>query len=99
MPDYTSHQKKIINRYYDNRDEIMLTRLQEIVTDLVLADTPAQRKRLWSRASKAMDALKVPREQRDRIIARDDPEFLARKVRTWLGEAKKGSKTTGPGQP
>ena len=50
MPDYTRHQKKIIERYYDRREEIMLAKLQEIVTELYLAETDAKRDQLWKRA-------------------------------------------------
>ena len=59
MPDRTPYQNKLIGRYYDHRDNILLTRLQEIVTELVLADCNAARTRLWSRADKAMAALRV----------------------------------------
>ena len=35
--EFSSHQRKIINRYYDNLDTIVITRLGEIVTDMALA--------------------------------------------------------------
>ncbi len=89
MGDFTPHQKKIINRYYDHRDEIILARLQELVTDLYLADSDAKRKRLWTRVASAMKALKVPPALADHIIAQAKPEVLAQNLRTWLDEAKK----------
>ena len=96
MPDYTPYQKKLIARHYDRRDEILLTRLQEIITDLVLADSEAKTKRLWSRANKAMEALGVPQQLRDHIVTQASPEVLARNVRDWLGAAKKSlGKTPG----
>ena len=36
--EYSSYQRKVINRYYDNIDTITLTRLQELVSDLYLAE-------------------------------------------------------------
>ncbi len=39
MPDYTPHQRKVIESYYDRRDEIMLTKLEETVTELFLAES------------------------------------------------------------
>ena len=33
--EYNKHQQKIIERYYDNLDAIMLGKLQELVTDLM----------------------------------------------------------------
>ncbi len=88
MTDYTPYQKKLISRYYDHRDGIQLTKLQEIVTDLVLADTEARTKRLWSRANKAMEVLRVPPRLRDHIVTKADPEILARNIRDWLKAAK-----------
>jgi len=88
MPDRTPYQSKLIGRYYDHRDNILLTRLQEIVTELVLADCNAARTRLWSRADKAMAALRVPKEVREHIVKQADPEVLARNVRDWLAAGK-----------
>ena len=89
MSEFTPHQRKIINRYYDHRDEIMLTRLQEIVTELYLADSVSKRKRLWTRASSAMKALKVPPNLADHIIAQAKPEVLAKNLREWLDAGKR----------
>ena len=84
MPDYSPHQKKIINRYYDNKDQILLTRLQEIVTELFLADTESKQKSLWNRAAKAMQGLKVPQPVRERILADKKVDALARHLGEWL---------------
>jgi len=89
MGDFTPHQRKIINRYYDHRDEIMLTRLQEIVTELYLVETDAKRRRLWTRAASAMKALKVPPTVAEHILALGKPEVLAHNLRVWLDAAKK----------
>ena len=91
MPDYTAYQQKLISRYYDHRDGILLNRLQEIVTDLVLAESDAAKKRLWSRARTAMESLKVPQPLCDHIVLKTDPEILARHVRDWLDAAGKNS--------
>ena len=91
MADYTPHQKKIIGRYYDQRDQIMLGKLQEIVTDLYLADSDPKRDRLWGRAQKAMAALNVPENIAQPILRMRDPEILARNVRDWLDTGKKPS--------
>ena len=89
MPDYTRHQKKIIERYYDRRDEIMLGKLQEIVTELYLAEADAKRDQLWKRAEKAMKTLKVPDTIAQHILAQAKPEILAKNVRQWLEDARK----------
>ena len=87
MPDRTPHQDKIIKRYYEHRDEILVARLQEIVSELYLADSEAQRRRLWSRAAKAMSGLKVPERLSSHILAQREPELLARHLKEWLGRS------------
>lgn len=89
MPDRTPHQKKIIERYYVHRDDILLGRLGEIVTDLTLADTDRKRDQLWRRAEQTMMSMKVPGPVVERILEKRDPEVLARQLRTWLEKAKK----------
>ncbi len=84
MPEYSPHQKKIINRYYEHRDQILLARLQEIVTELFLADSEGKRKQLWTRAGKALDGLKVPAALKSRILAAQSPEILAEALKDLL---------------
>jgi len=91
MLDYTPNQKKIIERYYDNRDDIMLSKLSEIVTDLFLAETDSQRKRLWSAADRAMKTLKVPASVVNQITNRKQPDILAAHLRDWLAAANKSA--------
>jgi len=88
MATHTPHQKKVIESYYDNKEDIALGRLQEIVTELQLADTEGKRKRLWSRAAAAMKALVVPASVAEHIIVQRKPEVLARNLRQWLAASK-----------
>lgn len=89
MADRTTHQKKIIERYYDQRDNIMLTRLQEHVTDLFLADSDRKRDALWKRVEKALKNLKVKPPQIAQLInpRTRNPETLARHIRDWQSQA------------
>ena len=89
MPDYTPYQQKLIGRYYDNRGNISLTKLQEIITELTISDSEKRTKSLWSRADKAMAVLQVPKQVRDQIVTQADPEILARHVRDWLSAGRK----------
>ena len=89
MGDFTPHQRKIINRYYDHRDEIMLNKLAEIVSELYLATTEARTKQLWDRAARAMKQLKVPLATSSRVLESKQPELLAKHLRNWLDEAKR----------
>ncbi|MFP6670264.1 MAG: hypothetical protein VB857_02520 [Pirellulaceae bacterium] len=46
MAERSSHQKKVIRNYYEQRDSIALQRAQELVTDLYLASGKG-RQRHW----------------------------------------------------
>lgn len=82
--EYTNYQRKVIDRYYDNLDGIKLQTLQELVTELYLADTKAKQDRLWERAAKAMEALKMPAKIREHILTTRDVQVLARNVEDLL---------------
>ncbi len=90
MPDLSRHQRKIVERYYDHRDTIMLGKLQELVTELYLTDTEKKQARLWKRVDAAMTNLKVKPELRAHILSRRDPELLAGHIRDWLKAADPG---------
>jgi hypothetical protein len=87
--DYSDHQHRIIKKYYNQLDTIMLQKLQELVGELYLADTDAQRRRLWQRVEKAMVNLKIPPDIMAHILAQKDVEVLARNLQDWLKQAKK----------
>lgn len=92
MAEYSKYQKKVIDRYYDNRDVIMLNKLQELVSELYLADTDKKRDRLWARAEAAMTNLKVAPAIMAHILKTRRPEVLAANVTEWLGAAGKGGR-------
>jgi len=85
--DYSEHQQRIISKYYNQLDTIMLQKLQELVGELYLADTDAQRKRLWQRVEKAMANLKVPPDLAAHILEKKDAETLARNLQDWLKQS------------
>ncbi len=82
--DYSSHQKKIISNYYKNLDAILLTRLQEIVTEIYLADSAKKKKQLWARVEQALTKLKIPAPIKARILEKQNVELLAKHVQEWL---------------
>ena len=88
--EYSEYQLEAIGRYYDNLDTIMLQKLQELVTELYLADSPARQNRLWQRVQKAMIKLKVPDSIMNHIMAQRSAEILAKNIEDWLKHA--GSK-------
>jgi len=87
--EYSKHQKKIIDRYYENLDTIMLTKLQELATELYLAESSKKQDRLWDRVGKAMANIGVPPEIRTHILTKRSPEILAKNIEDWLRQANK----------
>ncbi|MGN0910474.1 MAG: hypothetical protein ACI4NV_03505 [Thermoguttaceae bacterium] len=82
----TPYQDKIIKRYYENKPEIMRQKLNELVTDLYLADTPKKRETIWKRVVLALKNLNVPEQQISALISRADPVALAKFVEHSLGK-------------
>ncbi len=74
--DYSSFQKKVIQRYYDNREQLDHQRLAELVTSLYLA-TPKQAGKLWDKAGEMMSRLKVPPSRIAHVLAQKDAAVLA----------------------
>lgn len=87
--EYSAYQKKVINNYYDNLDTIMLTKLQELVTELYLADSQKKADKLWERVEKALIKLKIKSELVEHIISKRSAVILAKNVEDWLKCAKK----------
>lgn len=75
--DLTSGQRKIVNRYYEHLDTIVATRLQELVTDLYLAETDAKQARLWTRVKQQLAKTPADPDRCAVIIESGDTEALA----------------------
>lgn len=86
---HSGHQKKVIANYYDNLDTIMLTKLQELVTELYLADSEQKQDRLWERAHKAMVKMKIKPALIDHIMKQRLATTLAKNVEDWLRASNK----------
>jgi hypothetical protein len=82
--EYSSYQKKVISNYYQHLDTILLTRLQELVTELYLADSAKKREKLWDRVAAALAKLKIPKPIQKHILDKQDVEILAQNLQDWL---------------
>jgi hypothetical protein len=82
--EYSSYQRDVISRYYDNLEPITLARLQELVGQLYLADSEAKQARLWERAQKAMVRLKIKPAIIEHIMNKKDVVVLAKNIEDWL---------------
>lgn len=78
--EYSSYQRKIINRFYDNREVMDEQRLSELCTNLYLS-TGKKRANHWVTAKEAMERLNVPKSRIDHILKTDDPALLAEVVK------------------
>jgi hypothetical protein len=82
MPrEYSNYQKKVISRYYENRDQLDEQKLGELVTSLYLATTDKQKQRLWKQAEETMTRLKVPPTRIAHVTDKADPALLAEVVK------------------
>ncbi len=83
MEDYTRHQQGIIKRYYQNIDQLSWQKLAELVGELYLAEGK-KREKLWQTAIGYMQKLEVPAARITSIVAKKDPEVLARLVKELM---------------
>jgi len=86
--EYSNYQRDVIAGYYKNLDAITLTRLQELVTELYLADSETKQDRLWERAHKAMTRLKIKPAIIEHIMKERSAAILAKNLEDWLKAAK-----------
>ncbi len=79
--EYTNHQRKIINRYYEHQDTIITHRLGEIVSEMALAAGDEKKlARLWKRADQALAKSGLGAGEAARIVETRDVEALAKAV-------------------
>jgi hypothetical protein len=83
MGKHSSHQQRIIQNYYQNRDAIAVQRLQELVTELYLAEGK-KRQRVWDRIETHMEKAGVKQAQIDHLRKKDNPELVASLVSKLL---------------
>lgn len=88
--DYSAYQQKVIQRYYENKDQIDEQRLSELVTNLYLAP-PKKQAKMWESAEDLMNRMKLPPARIEHVMKTKDPAVLARLVEELQkGLVKKG---------
>jgi hypothetical protein len=92
--EYSKHQKGIIRRYYDNRETIASGRLSELVSELYLATSAAQRDRLWKRVAQALQTARAEPKRVERVLEGRDIKQLAALVADI--DAGKGTRKDAP---
>ena len=82
--DYTKYQRGVINRYYEHKDTIVLTRLQELVSELYLCTDAKKAAAMWKRVETALTSAGVSGARADKVLAEKDLKGLA----AIIGELK-----------
>jgi hypothetical protein len=83
MADYSKFQQKVIKRYYDNRDDIALQRVQELVTELYLSEGK-KRSKHWDSVALHLGKLGVKPAVIDHLRTQDKPELVATLVKKLI---------------
>ena len=79
----SNYQDRVIRNYYQNRDDIMLQRLGELVTDLFLAEGKTK-SRIWKRVAEILEKLKVPKSEVEHLVRSDNPQLVANVLKKLL---------------
>ena len=87
MAKRSAYQDRVIRNYYKNRDDIMLQRLGELVTDLFLAEGKAKAK-VWARVAEILEKLQVPKSQIQHLVRSDNPTLVANTLKKLLEKMK-----------
>ena len=77
MPERSKYQQNIIKNYYENRENIALQRVQELVTELFLSEGK-KRQTQWDRLESHLLKLEVKQETIDALREKDDPQLVAK---------------------
>jgi len=72
--DFSRYQKKVIQRYYDNRPALDEQRLAELATD-------KKKPKLWETAKEIMERLGTPASRVEHVMKTNDPAQVAEVVK------------------
>lgn len=73
----TPNQKSIVNRFYANADARLGAALQELVSDLALAEPGKATDKLWQKADDLLTKCGVPRAEIERCAGKRDLKAFA----------------------
>lgn len=79
--DLSAHQQKIVKRYYENADTITMTRLQELVTEIYLAQGK-KADTLWKRAHDHLKKTTLRPDVIESVVSKRDVKRLAELITT-----------------
>lgn len=83
MAEYTKFQQKAIKNFYDNREDIALQRVQELVTELYLSEGKKRAKH-WESVALHLGKLGVKPDVIEHLRKQDKPELVATLVKKLI---------------
>jgi hypothetical protein len=83
MAEYTKFQQKAIKNFYDNREDIALQRVQELVTELYLTEGKKRAKH-WDSVALHLGKLGVKADVIAHLRKQDKPELVATLVKKLI---------------
>lgn len=78
--DFSRYQKKVIQRYYENRPALDEQRLAELASELYLA-SDKKKPKLWESAKELMERLGTPASRVEHVLKTADPAQVAEVVK------------------
>ena len=82
---YSKHVQNKIKNFYDNREASGLQRLQELVTELYLAEGK-KRETTWGYIEKALAKTGMKADRIAHLRQQDDPQLLAKVVEELISQ-------------
>lgn len=83
MEKFSRYQQQVIKNYYQNRDQVALQRVQELVTELYLA-SGKQREKVWKSMVLHLEKLGIPATRIEYLKAQDKPELVLQQIESKL---------------
>lgn len=77
---YSEYQKKIIRRFYDNRDQNDEQQLAEVTSNLYLS-TGKKLAKLWEQTQGILERMRVPKSRIDHVMKSQNPALIAEIVK------------------
>ena len=78
--EYSKFQQGVIQRYYENREQIDEGKLGELVTSLYLAESKSAKDKLWERVEALLERLDLIPSRIEHVMSSRDPAVLAELV-------------------
>ncbi len=79
MENYSRYQQGVIKSFYQNRDNVSFQRVQELLTELYLAEGKKKDK-VWESLFGHLEKLSLPREQLEHLRKQKNPELIAQLI-------------------